>query len=305
MADMELSGAVPPLVTPTTNDRAEVDRQTLRSFTEFLVDGGVHALFPCGSIGEFSSLTRKQRSTVIETVVEAAVDTPVLAGCGGTGVSDVRELISDAEAAGADAAVVVTPYYLTTNSDGLVAFYERVARGASLPILLYDIPSLTGNELPVETVEKLAAHDNVVGVKDSTGDFTHHQELIEATPASFTVFQGLAEFAVPALDVGADGFVAGPANVYPSAVSSAYDAYRNGERNRAVELWKAVMNPVVAATKPLPTAAGLKHLLACHGRDVGEPFPPLSTPSQSQCDRLERYHDRVSQYMSNELSIAE
>lgn len=302
---MELSGAIPPLVTPTTNDRSDVDTQTLRSFTEFLVDGGVHALFPCGSIGEFSSLDREQRSTVVETVVEAADRVPVLAGCGGTSVPEVRGLIADAAAAGADAAVVVTPYYLTTTGDGLATFYERVADDAPIPVVLYDIPSLTGNELPLETVETLAAHTNVVGIKDSTGDFTHHQELIEATPDSFTVFQGLAEFAVPALDVGADGFVAGPANVYPTAVSRAYDAYRDGDRERAVQLWQSVMNPVVAATKPLPTATGLKYLLECHGRNVGEPLPPLTTPSKSQRERLQQCHDRVSHQTNHELSIPE
>jgi len=301
---MEISGAIPPLVTPTTDDRSGVDTEALNSFTRFLVEKGVHALFPCGSIGEFPSLTRAQRQTVIETVADNAGETPVLAGCGGTSITEVSEFIGDAAAAGADAAVVVTPYYLDATTDGLVTFYERIVADTQLPILLYDIPSLTGNSLSVEAVETLATQADIVGIKDSTGDFTHHQELIESTPESFQVLQGLAELAIPALDVGADGFVAGPANVFPHAVSLTYDAYRRGNRERAVELWQTVMNPVVAATKPLPTAAGLKYLLQCHGRAVGEPLPPLSLPSSTQCDRLQRCHDRVTKYTQRELSTA-
>lgn len=302
---MELSGAIPPLVTPTTDDRSEVDTEALSSFTRFLVDGGVHALFPCGSIGEFSSLTRTQRSTVIEIVADNAGETPVLAGCGGTSVGEVRNFISDAATSGADAAVVVTPYYLDATDDGLVTFYERIADETPLPIILYDIPPLTGNELTVAAVEDLATRPNIIGIKDSTGDFTHHQELIESTPNSFHVLQGLAECAIPSLDVGADGFVAGPANVYPNTVSRTYEAYQRGERAQAVELWQTVVNPVVAATKPLATATGLKHLLRCRGHDVGAPFPPLSLPSKAQRDRLQRCHDRVSNYARSKGSTAE
>jgi 4-hydroxy-tetrahydrodipicolinate synthase len=301
---MDLSGAIPPIITPKSNTQSEVNSETLSSFTQFLVEGGVHALFPCGSIGEFSSLDRTQRMTVVKTVIENADGTPVLAGCGGTSVPAVTESIADAEAVGADAAVIVTPYYLNADDDGLAAFYESVADRASIPILLYDIPSLAGNELTVEIVARLATHPEIIGIKDSTGDIIHHQRLIEATPDSFDVFQGMAELAVPALDIGADGFVAGPANVYPNAAATTYDAYRSGDRAEAVELWQEVLNPVVAATRPSATAAGLKYLLERHGRDVGEPFLPLTEPSDAQMQVLDRCYDRLSErrdeiYFSN------
>lgn len=281
------------MVTPTVNGTSDVDRGTLESFTEFLIDGNVHALFPCGSLGEFSSLTRAQRSTVIATVVENADDTPVLAGCGGTSVGEVRELISDAADSGADAAVVVTPYYLDATDEGLMNFYERLLTDTSLPIILYDIPALTGIQLSVDTVAELAAHPDVIGIKDSTGDFSRHQQLIEETPGSFSVLQGSAELAITSLDVGADGFVAGPANVYPKALSKTYEAYRRGDRNQAIELWQNVSNPIVAATKHLPTAVGLRYLLRCRGRGVGDPLPPLSGPSKAHRDRLDECHRRV------------
>lgn len=109
---MDLSGAISPLVTSTVEDRSEVKTEALNSFTRFLVDGDVHAFFPCRSIGGFSSLTRAQRKTVIETAVDNAGDTPVFAGCGGASIGEVRGLIADAATAGADMAVVVT-HHLT------------------------------------------------------------------------------------------------------------------------------------------------------------------------------------------------
>lgn len=290
---MQLSGAIPPMVTATTDDTSEVDRETLGSFTEFLVDGGVHALFPCGSIGEFSSLSREQRSNVIETVVENSGDLPVLAGCGGTGIDDVRNLVGDAAHAGADAAVVVTPYYLNGTDEGLVNFYDRLLDDSPMPIILYDIPALTGNSLSVDVVTELATRERIIGIKDSTGDIIHHQQLIESTPKSFQVLQGMAELAVSSMDIGADGFVAGPANVYPEVASKTYEAYRRDDRKTAVKLWHDVLNPIVATTRPLSTSAGLKYLLSCRGIDVGEPLPPLSPPSRADKERLDNCHTQV------------
>lgn len=290
---MEISGVIPPMVTPTTADRSEVDKEALSSFTEFLVDGGVDALFPCGSIGEFSSLTYVQRRNVIETVVENSGDLPVLAGCGGTSVGEVRNLIADTDNAGADAAVVVTPYYLPGTDDGFVDFYTRLAEESPLPIILYDIPSLTGSSLSVDVVAELATHENVVGIKDSTGDIIHHQRLIESTPESFQTLQGMAELAVSSLDIGADGFVAGPANVYPEPISDIYKAHQRGNRESAVRRWQTISNPIVTATRPLATSVGLKYLLRCRGRDVGGPFPPLSPPTPAARDRLDDCHKKV------------
>lgn len=297
---MQLAGAIPPMITPTTEGAGDIDTETLGSFTEFLLDGGVHALFPCGSLGEFASLTRRQRSTVIQTVADHATDVPVLAGCGGTSVGEVRDLATDAAAAGADAVVVVTPYYLDATEEGLVEFYERIAREVSLPIFLYDIPSLTDNRLSVGAVADLATRSNVVGIKDSTGDIIHHQQLIEATPDSFHVLQGMAELAIPALDMGADGFVAGPANVYPEALSSMYEAYRRDDRGLAIDLWQDVSNPIVAATKPLPTATGLKYLLRRRGHDVGEPLPPLSPAAEPDRDRLDDCYRRITDHLRSD-----
>ena len=290
---MSLEGVIPPMVTPTTGRSGTVDADALRTFTEFLVDGGVHGLFPCGSIGEFSSLTREQRATVIETVADAAGDRPVIAGCGGTAVGDVIRYVADAEAAGADAAVVVTPYYLKTSDAGMVEFYEAVAAESPLPIVLYNIPPLTKHSLDVETVVELAGREEFVGIKDSSGNIDYINALARSVPEGFAVLPGVSALQVAALDGGADGAVNGSANFLPSVVTEIHDAYRAGDRERAARLLNDVVNPITDAFSEMPIAAAIKHLVHRRGHDVGSPLPPLPTLSSADRESLDRRYEEA------------
>lgn len=295
---MQLEGTIPPMVTPTEGDDGGVDVPTLESYTAFLVEGGVHGLFPCGSIGEFPSLTRDERRTVVETVVEAAGDVPVLAGCGATSVADVVTLTEDAASAGASAAVVVTPYYLGADQAGLRRFYGAVADRSPLPVVLYNIPQRTGLPLEVETAVALAAHENVVGIKDSSGGMAHCFRLIEETPDDFAVVQGLSMLALPSLDSGAAGLISGAANVFPSALADLYEAHRAGERERAVAIANEVANPLVTAYADLPTAAALKHLVGLAGHEVGPPVLPLSPLDDDQRRALTDRYEAVAEQVA-------
>nr|WP_276306190.1 dihydrodipicolinate synthase family protein [Halomarina sp. PSR21] len=282
------------MVTPTTGRDGTVDEPSLARYTEHLVTNGVHGLFPCGSIGEFSSLTHDQRKRVVETAVDAADGVPVLAGCGDTSVAAVNRHVRTAAEAGADAAVVVTPYYLSTTQDGLTDFYTDVATDAGLPIVLYNIPALTGAKLDVETVVELGENANIVGMKDTSGDMTYHRRLIEETPDGFGVLQGSTELAVTSLDAGADGIIAGPANVFPGVLADVYDAHHSGDRDRAVELMNTVVNPVLTATSDLPTAAALKYLLTLTECETGAPLPPLPQLDDSEQQALRRCYRRAT-----------
>ncbi|WP_265110788.1 dihydrodipicolinate synthase family protein [Halosolutus halophilus] len=293
---MRLEGTVCPMPTPTSG--RSIDIETLAEYTDYLVNNGVHGLFPCGSIGEFSSLTRVQRRHVLEAVADRSGDVPVLAGCGNTNTADVANHIEDAANAGADTAVVVTPYYLSTTQQGLQRFFDAVADDSPLPIVLYNIPALTGEGLPLELVKQFADHPNVVGLKDTSGDLTFLYDVVEATPSSFTVFQGATELSVASLDAGADGMIAGPANVFPGAVARLYESYRNGNRERTNQLMNEVVNPVVSATSEPPTAAAIKHLVTRQGYDVGEPLPPLPRLSDNQREMLDRCFESVQTSLS-------
>lgn len=273
---MNLSGTVVPMATPTHGSQRAVDDESLEQFTQNLVDSGVHGLFPGSSIGEFSSLTTAQNQQVVETVADIADgQTDILAGCCDTSVDAVVENIEAADAAGADAAVVVSPYYLGTTQSGLERFFTAIADDSSLPVLLYNIPVLTGNKISVELVETLANHDTIVGLKDTSGDLTYHHRIISATPEEFSVFQGATELAMASLDLGADGLIAGPANVFPSMMTDLYEAYARGDLAEARRLMQTVVTPFVSATSDVPTAAAMKHLVDQHGLDIGSPLPPL------------------------------
>lgn len=293
---MHLSGTVVPMATPIAADGRTVDEAALSEFTRSLVEAGVHGLFPGSSIGEFPSLTDEQNRTVLETVVGAVDDeTTVLAGCCDTSAPDVRAKVAAAAEAGADAAVVVTPYYLDAGQAGLRRFFESVAANAPLPLVLYNIPALTGNELAVETVCELATVDGIVGLKDTSGELTYQYRVISGTPPEFVVLQGATEGAAAALDLGADGLIAGPANVFPGPMADLYDAHARGDTATVTRLVRDVVMPVVAACDGVPTAAALKHLVKRDRLDIGEPLPPLSTLSVAERDRLDACYEAVTE----------
>ena len=283
---MHVSGTITPMITPTTGE-LNVDTESLQEFTEFLTRSGVDGLIPTGTTGEFTSLGRDQRRTVIGTVVEHSANRPVLAGCGGTAVQSVRHYINDAADVGADAAVVVTPYYQDTTHESVVRFYEAVAANSPLPIYLYNIPQFTGNHLKPKTVVQLADHPNIVGIKDSSGDFNLFMDFLDKTPRSFDVVQGIPTYSLLSLEHGADGLIAGPSNVFPQAVSELYDAYENGNDDRARERLSGVLLPILQSTQSMPMVSALRHLSAKAGRDLGDPLPPLPDLTPRQRDKLD------------------
>jgi len=288
------------MVTPVT-ESGDVDREALRTYTNELVEGGVHGLFPVGSTGEFSSLTREQRSTVIEIVAEQSGERPVLAGCGGTSLANVKRYLSDAAAAGADVGVVVTPFYLETTQESLRRYYERLADDAPIPFYLYNIPQRTGICLGVETIAGLAERSEIVGIKDSTGDFTYCIEILDSVPDIFEVFQGIPTLAAPSLDLDADGVIAGPANIFPSLVSEFYDAYQLGDNDRVHQILQNVIAPIITTIQSIPSPVAFKYLLSKAGLEVGDPLSPLPSLSRAQRQRLNKCFQNVIQAESKPI----
>ena len=293
-ADMNLSGTVVPMATPADRRSGELDKPALERFTDWLVESGVHGLFPGSSIGEFSSLTAEQNQTVVETVTTTADGRArIFAGCGDTSINGVIENAEVAAEAGADVAVVVTPYYLSTTQQGLEDFFATVADRSPLPIVLYNIPPLTGNIIEVETIYFLTKHDNIVGLKDSSGDLIYHHRVNERTADDFAIFQGATELAAASLELGSDGLIAGPANVFPKRLAHLYNAYEKRDYDTVSYLMNQIVAPVVSATSDLPTAAAIKHLVNLQSMDIGEPLPPLPTLTEAERERLEQSYESV------------
>lgn len=284
---MDIHGLITPMCTPVTGRTGAVDHERLATFTDYLVEGGVHGLFPLGSTGEFSSLTSEQRRAVVETVVENSGDVPVYAGCGDTGYQNVRRHVNAAADAGADAAVVVTPYYLPSSDVGMADFYSTVADESPLPILLYHIPGFTGQDLSVAQVNELSEHDGIVGIKDTSRDLTRIEGMIEGSDDDFAVLQGATSMAVVALYMGADGLVPSSSNVYPELLSGMYEAATGGEWEKALDVQAEHVVPFIEKFTSVPALSAIKYCVGAVGPDMGPPLPPLPELTTEQMSFLD------------------
>ncbi|NUC74644.1 4-hydroxy-tetrahydrodipicolinate synthase [Haloterrigena sp. SYSU A558-1] len=220
-----LRGITTPLVTPF-DDASDIDEAALRDLIAHLLENDIDAVFPCGTTGEFASLTPEERNRVHEITVDAVDgEVPVLAGAAATSVAEAVDYAEDAAAIGADAAVVTPPYFHTANApEGNQRFLERIADRSPLPLLLYNIPACTGQRLEPETVAAVAAHDDVLGLKDSSGDLEYFLSVVRRTPDDFLMLQGYDALLVPALRMGADGGVNALSNAVPEQLTELYEA---------------------------------------------------------------------------------
>ena len=272
---LDLDGVVPPTVT-AFDESGAVDHDATAAHAQFVVDGGARAVFPLGTNGEFPLLTGDERRAVVETVVDA-VDVPVIAG---VGTESTRETVANAEhaaATGADGVVVVTPYYYPLDGDAAVGHYRSVAEAVDVPVYVYHIPSKTGNELSLPTLDRIAALDGVAGVKDSSKDVPWLAQAIDGHP-ELTFLAGSDSLLFTGLSVGCSGMVSAVANVFPELVVDLYDAYDAGDEAEARRLQSRVF-AVRSALKRGPYMAGVKTALSLRDLpfDAGGLRAPLRT----------------------------
>jgi 4-hydroxy-tetrahydrodipicolinate synthase len=228
-------GIIPAMVTPFTSD-GKINVGALRKLTNYLIDGGVHGLFPVGSQGEFYALTFDEKKTVIETVVEETRGrVPVYAGTGAITTREAIALTRMAEAAGVSAASVLTPYFIHPNENELFEFYSAVAKSTRLPLLLYNNPGRTGVNISANFVVRASKIENIVGVKDSSGDLTLTAEYIRRTDKGFSVLAGRDTLIYGTLCYGGKGSIAATANVAPKILVEIYEAFMAGDMKRSLE----------------------------------------------------------------------
>lgn len=211
------------------------DEDALTSLVETLLDAGLDGLVPCGTTGEFASLTEQEYQQVVKTTVNT-VDgrVPIIAGTAATSIPDTLDRLETARTLGADAGLVPLPYFHTANApSGNEQFLATIARESSLPIYLYNIPSCAGASISPETVASLATEDSVQGLKDSSGDFNYFERLLELTPADFELYQGFDSYFVSGMFQGATGGINALTNAIPEAFVAAADAVAEGDVERA------------------------------------------------------------------------
>ncbi|MUV60815.1 dihydrodipicolinate synthase family protein [Halobacterium sp. CBA1126] len=261
-----MNGLGVPLVTPFDGDGA-VDHDAIAELATWVTDAGADFLVPCGSNSEAELLTAGERAAVVETVVDAVPsEVPVVAGTGSLGIRETLEATERAADAGADAALVVTPFYYDHGQSDLETYYREVADASPLPVYLYSVPAYAGVALDPETVERLAAHPNVAGMKDSAGDLAAFQRTREYTAdEEFELFVGSGGVFAAALDAGADGGVLAVSNVVPERAAEVRDLHAAGKDEAARDVNRRVLdlNHAVTAEYGVP---GLK--AAMRSRDL-------------------------------------
>jgi len=256
------TGSCVALVTPFKNGK--VDYETLKKLVEFHLKNGTSALVPCGTTGESATLSYEEHEEVIRFVVQAVrKKIPVIAGAGSNSTQETIDLSLAAKKDGADAVLLVVPYYNKPTQKGLYEHFHKVAEMVDIPIILYNIPGRTGVNMLPETVAKLARDcKNIIGIKEAAGSLDQVSELIEVCPKDFTLLSGDDSLTLPKLSVGGKGVISVIANIVPQDMAEMCNAWFKGDIKRARELHHK-MFPLVKAlfieTNPIPikTAMGL------------------------------------------------
>ena len=233
--DFQPKGIIPAMVTPVTSE-GKINVGALRKLTSYLIDGGVHGLFPVGSQGEAYALTFEEKKRVIETVVEEAQGRlPVYAGTGAITTREAISLTQMAEKAGASAVSVITPFFIRPNDAELLQFYTDVAQSTQLPVLLYNNPARTGVNISVDLVIRASNVRNIVGIKDFSGDLTLTTEYIRRMGERFSVLAGRDTLIYGTLCYGGKGAIAATANVAPKLLVEIYEAFKAGDMKRSLD----------------------------------------------------------------------
>ena len=279
-------GVIPAMITPLTDDE-KVNEKAVRKLTNFLIEGGSHALFPIGTSGEFYGLSPEEKRRVVEvTVEETAGRVPVYMGTGGMTTKEIVALNRIAEDCGVDAVSVLTPMFISVTQQELFEHYRIIATETALPVLLYNNLPKTGINITPDTVERLAEIENIVGVKDSSGDFTLTAEYIRRTRAKdFVVLAGRDTLIHACLCYGGAGAIAACANVAPRIVADIYDKYVSGDVQGSLEAQFRLAPLRLAFTLgSFPTV--LKESLELLGIDVGPCMRPIGRMTEEEKSRL-------------------
>ena len=255
-------GVFPAIITPFNEDLS-LDEEGLKRNLEYLNKTGIAGIVPCGTTGEAATLTMAEHKRVVEIAVENS-RVPVIAGTGSNNTREAVELTCHAAEAGADAALLITPYYNKPNDRGMYEHFKAVAEKCDIPIVLYNVPKRTGIDLKPELVAKISRIKNVVAIKEASGSLSQLSQIIEQTQGSdFSVLCGDDDITLPAMALGAQGVISVVANVAPKKTVAMVEAMFKGDLDKARSLHYELA-PLVRAmfleTNPIPVKSAQKYL---------------------------------------------
>lgn len=271
------TGSCTALVTPF-NDY-EINFDSLGNLIEFQISGGSDALLICGTTGEPSTMSYEERIDSIEyTVSKVNGRVPVIAGTGGNNTAEVIKLSKDAAKLGADALLIVTPYYNKTTQKGLVEHYKAVASSVDLPIIIYNVPSRTGLNMTPATLKELSSIDTIVGMKEASGNISQVVEMARLCNDKIAMYSGNDDMVVPLMSVGGKGVISVVANIAPKDTHDMVVKFLNGDVAGSAQL-QFKLNPLVEAlfleVNPIPVKTAL-NLMGMNAGNLRLPLTEMS-----------------------------
>lgn len=277
----EYAGVSVALVTPFKN--GEVDLETLQAQVEFQVEAGITCLCPVGTTGESPTLSHEEHEAVIKAVVEAAAGrVKVMAGSGSNSTAEALRLTKWTQKAGADAALVVAPYYNKPTQEGFYQHYKTLAEAVDIPICVYNIPGRSAKNIEPDTICRLAEIENISLVKEATGSMDQASRILAR--CDVTLLSGDDSLTLPLLSIGGHGVISVVGNILPKSLIAMVDAFGAGDTKKATELhyklFPLCRDMLGMATNPIPIKSAMKLL----GRDTGElrlPMIPLSPEQEA------------------------
>ncbi len=278
------SGAFTAIVTPFKDGR--VDEAKLRGLIRYGIDGGIAGFIPCGTTGESPTLSHEEHNRVIElTVSEVAGQVKVIAGTGSNSTSEAISLTKHAQSVGADAALLVSPYYNKPTQEGLYRHFETIAEAVDIPVILYNIAGRTAVNVENQTMERLSKVPNIVGVKEASGNILQMSEVIRLCGPDFDVLSGDDQMTFPLMALGGKGVISVVSNLVPDRMTAMVKSMLDGDVDKAraihfqlFELCQAMF----LETNPIPVKAALGLM----GKIEPEYRLPLCPPSSANLEKL-------------------
>ncbi len=283
----KLKGIIIPMITPFRN--GALDRESLEKIVDFASRIGAKGVFPGSSTGCFPLMSFDEQAALISDVSNMIKgNIAFIPGVGRNSVSETVEMARRSENAGADAVVVVTPYYIKMNDVSLLNYFDKIASAlGSMSIIMYSIPQLTGNNISPDVAFKIAEkHKNVIGVKDSSGDFRNMAGFLARKPEGFLVFQGQDDLLLQSLKLGADGGVCGTAN-FTALPAEIYKAYTNGDYGKALEMQNKLTGLMkLLSNFPFPVGFNFLFSKVMYGNDTVGMIPPIASLNEREGAQL-------------------
>ena len=300
---MQFTGCGTALVTPFQPDFS-LDEAALRKLVQRQIRGGVDFLVPCGTTGENPTLTRREHLRVVEiTLEESAGRVPVLAGAGGYNTQEVMELAGELESLGADGLLSVTPYYNKPTQEGLYQHYRAIARSTRLPIVLYNVPARCGTNLEPSTVKRLAEVENIVGIKEASGNISQMAALANAVPDSFAILSGDDAIALPLFALGGRGVISVASNEIPAEMAQLCHHGLRGEFDEGRTIHRKylpLMEINFIESNPIPVKAALALM------GLLEPVwrLPMVAPKAENLERIRAVVDSLQLVERSSVAVA-